>query len=438
MTPYEFLPALDRITDEPPHKGAITVARAVMMLIAILILWSFLGRLDIVVVADGRLVPETYVKIVQPAEAGVVREILVRDGQAVKAGEVLARLDDTLSAADTIAIGGNLALKQLELRRIHAELKGTALLPKAGDNNALFRQVQDHYRASSAAYEDSRAQATAEAERAGSDLASARNQLAKLQQLVPVFEKELASFEALRSKGYVSELDYNAKQREVIETKNNLKSQHDVIAGLEATLRQAERRKVQVISGYRAELEQERSALTTDLQSLTQQSAKQAHRNSQLELRAPQDGIVKDLATHTPGTVVQPGTILMTLVPVQEKLRAEVYVRNEDIGNLRPGLPVKIKVHAFRFQKYGMLGGEIVTLGADSLSPQQDQQGNSARPAQYKAIISVQPVGDGLIDKKTLAAGMTVSAEIDVGTRTPFEYLIDPVRGTLQQAGMEP
>lgn len=432
---WHFLPALDRITDEPPHKGAVTVSRLVIALLTILIAWSLFGKLDIVVVAEGKLVPETYVKIVQPTEAGVVRDILVREGDAVKQGQVLARLDDTLLNADTAAVTGNLALKQLELRRVQAELGGAAFRPQSGDDVALFRQVQDHWRASRLNFEEGVSQAKEEAHRAAADLAAAQQQKSRLEQIVPVFEKELAAYEGLRSKGYVSELDYNAKQRELIDARQNLAAQRDTIVGLEAAQRQAERRAEQRMATYRAELSQERALLTTDVQQLTQDAKRQAHRGAMLELRAPQDGIVKDLATHTPGSVVQPGAVLMTLVPVQEKLQAEVYVHNKDVGHLRAGLPVHVKVHAFRFQKYGMLGGEIVTLGADSSTQDTDTQ--RQLPALYKAMVSVKPVGDGEIDRQSLAAGMTVTAEVDVGTRTPFQYLIDPVRGTLGEAGRE-
>jgi hemolysin D len=438
MNSWEFLPTLDRITDEPPNKGAVTVARLVMALVAILIAWSFLGQLDVVVVAEGKLVPETYVKIVQPAEGGIVREILVREGDAVKQGQVLARLDDTLANADATAVRGNLALKQLELRRVQAELNGQPFRTHSGDDALLFRQVQEHYRASRTNVEESLSQAKEEASRASADLAAARQQQSRLEQLVPVFEKELAAYEGLRGKGYVSELDYNAKQRELIDARQGLAAQRDAIAGLEAAQRQAMRRAEQINANYRAELSQERAALTAEVQQLSQEAKRQTHRGELLELRAPQDGVVKDLATHTHGSVVQPGAVLMTLVPVHERLQAEVFVRNEDVGRLRSGLPVQVKVHAFRFQKYGMLGGEIVTLGADS-SAQQGQEGQQQRmnPALYKALVAIKPVGDGLIDAQTLAAGMTVTVEVDVGSRTPFEYLVEPVRGVVGQAGRE-
>lgn len=436
---WQFLPTLDRIASEPPPKAALTVSRIVMALIGVLILWSFLGRLDIVVVAPGKLVPETYVKIVQPAEAGVVREIRVKEGDHVAEGQVLIRMDATLNTADTVAITQTLALKKLELRRMAAELTGKPFTVQAGDDMALFREAKARYDANRAAYADSAGSAQEQLERARGELAAAGQDRTKLEKLLPVYQAELAAMEKLRSKGYVSELDYNAKKRDAIETEQDLEAQRQRIRALEAAERQAQRQLSTATTSYRADLERERIALSTEVKQAEQQLAKQTHLNEALELKAPQAGIVKDLATHTTGTVVSPGTVVLSLVPDQEKLRAEVQVRNEDIGRLKVGLPVKVKVDAYRFQRYGMLGGTVEKISPDA-GNDTEANGDSERThvlPTYKVIVSVKPAGDGRIDTQTLTAGMTVSAEIDVGTRTPFEYLVDPVSGTLSEAGRE-
>lgn len=191
-----------------------------------------------------------------------------------------------------------------------------------------------------------------------------------------------------------------------------------------------------VSSGYRAELEQDRVRLAGEARQLEQDLAKQKHRNQSLELKAPQAGIVNDLATHAPGTVVHPGTVMLSLVPDKEQLLAEVKVCNEDIGRLKAEMPAQVKVHAYRFQRYGMLGGTV-----EKISPDTDSEGEPGRVAArnalptYKAVVSMRPTGDGDIDRQPLAAGMTVTGEIHVGIRTPCEYLVDPVSGVLAEAG---
>ena len=320
-----------------------------------------------------------------------------------------------------------------------AELAGKPFTSQAGDDLALFREAKARYAANRAAWSDSAGGAQEQLERSRGELAAARQELTRLERQLPVYQAELAALESLRAKHYVSELEYNAKKRDNIDAEQNLQAQHSRIQAMEAAERQASRQLSTTTTSYRADLERERVALMADVQQLEQQSAKQQHRNQSLELKAPQAGIVKDLATHTVGTVVSPGTIVLSLVPDQEKLLAEVQVRNEDIGRLKPGLPVHVKVHAFRFQRYGMLGGTVEKISPDTAG-NDSQDGRTQREREqptYKAIVSIKPVGDGEIDKQTLSAGMTVTAEIDVGTRTPFEYLVDPVSGVLGEAGRE-
>ena len=126
---------------------------------------------------------------------------------------------------------------------------------------------------------------------------------------------------------------------------------------------------------------------------LEQELGKQAHKQDRLELRAPQAGTVKDLATHTPGTVVGPGVIIMTLVPADELLRAEVWVSNQDVGFVHAGQDAKRKLTAFTFQKYGMLHGRVLRVSADA-AEQQAAGGGTARadaqraqPAAYKTVV---------------------------------------------------
>jgi len=156
---------------------------------------------------------------------------------------------------------------------------------------------------------------------------------------------------------------------------------------------------------------------------------------------------VKDLATHTVGTVTSPGTILMTLVPKDEILRAEVWVKNDDIGFVRETQAAKIKLAAFTFQKYGMLQGEVARVSADAAeqgangdtgAAGQNQAKNGAAPLAYKTLVNLKSQyleADG--QKHRLTPGMQVSAEIHLGTRTVLEYLLSPVTKAFQEAARE-
>jgi HlyD family secretion protein len=150
----DFAPGLLSLQESPPAKLPRTVLYCVVALFAVLLAWASFGKLDIVASAEGRLVPQTYVKIVQPADAGVVQDILVSEGQAVQAGQVLMRLDPQLMQADARTLAHELAMRRLQLRRIDAELAGVPLQAEAADPPDAYGQVLQQLQARQQAYHD--------------------------------------------------------------------------------------------------------------------------------------------------------------------------------------------------------------------------------------------------------------------------------------------
>ena len=192
-------------------------------------------------------------------------------------------------------------------------------------------------------------------------------------------------------------------------------------------------------------MQTERVEAASQVEKLGQELAKQQHRHGLLELKAPQGGIVKDLATHTAGTVVSPGTVLMSLVPQNEALHAEVWVSNQDVGFVRAHQPVKLKLQTFQFQKYGMLDASVQQVSADASDGTKAQEsGNPAEQARpgnglvYRTLIALKSQhleADGL--PYALTPGMQVQAEIKLGTRTVLEYLLSPVTKAFHEAARE-
>jgi len=410
-----------------------------------LLAWSAIGRLDIVAVADGRLVPETYLKIVQPADAGVVKEILVREGEQVRAGQVLMRMDAALSDSDLATLGAEVRGRRLALRRIDAQLAGAPLARRADDPPELFARVEAQYAANRRAYENALAQEQATLAKARHELRGAEEVREKLLQVLPHYRSQEAAYEKLTRDGFAGRLLFTDKQRERIEKEQDLRAQEAAIESAGATIAQQASRIGQITADYRRQLQTERVELALQLERLEQELAKQTHRHAYLELRAPADGQVKDLATHTVGTVVSPGTILMTLVPQDEKLRAEVWVRNDDVGFVRETQPVRLKLAAFQFQKYGLLGGTVAQVSADAAA---EGAAGAAGPASaprapgealaYRTLVNLDRqslVADGVTHR--LAPGMQVTAEIHLGTRTVLEYLLSPVQKAWHEAGRE-
>jgi hemolysin D len=430
----DFAPDLLTLQESPPSRLPRTAMLVVAVLVMALLLWTVFARLDIVAGAQGRLVPTSFTKVVQPAEQGVVAEILVRDGEFVRSGQVLLRMDARVSKADATALDHDTQLRNLTILRIDAELAGKPLALPADAPAALAMQVQAQYLARRKSYEDAVAQDEAALQKARSELASAQQTLIKLREVVPIVKAAAEKHEQLEKAGFVSSIASADKRREFVEKSQELQAQGETVNALKAAITQQERKLESVRSGYRMQLQGERLEILSQLSRLNQEKEKSNVRAGQLEIRAPTDGVVKDLVVTTAGAVVQAGAPLMSIVPKAEPLMAEVQLSNEDAGFVGVGQAVKLKVAAYPFQKYGLLEGTVSHVAADATQVEGSQQVPVYRAHVKLASQTLRtPAGENL----TLAPGMLVSAEIHQGERSVLEYLLSPVQKVTAEAGRE-
>jgi hemolysin D len=436
----EFAPEIIKVQQQPPSPLPRAVLYALLALFAVILIWACIGRLDIVAVAQGKLVPQSFLKIVQPAESGIVKEILVQEGDAVREGQVLARMDTRLSEADGRALLGELQRRRLQLRRIDAELVGKPLKLQPDDSAGIFAQTEAQYRARRQAYLDAFGAEQATLVKAQHDLKGASEIEEKLQQTVPILKDQAESWDKLAKEGFAGRLLALDRQRTYVESQQELRAQSQNVASLRALITQSEKRISQITSNYRQQLQNERAEAEALYHKLQQDWDKQEHRHALLELKAPQAGIVKDLATHTPGTVVSPGTILMTLVPQDEPLIAEVWVNNVDAGFVQADQKARVKLVAYPFQKFGMLDGVVKQVGADA-KEKPESTGSAMKTMQEAAYRALINLGSDHLESQgrqlRLVPGMLVNAEIHIGRRTVLEYLVSPVQKIAHEAGRE-
>ena len=436
-----FHPPLVRLQHAAPSPLGRRVLWTLAALFAFLIVWALAGRLDVVAVAEGRVVPAGYLKIVQPAEAGIVQEILVREGDVVHAGQVIMRMDALATEIDLAALTLDHARRRLALQRIDAELEGRDFEPGTAGPDALVAETFAQFRANREALSAALAEEGTRLARASQEWAAAVQQKARLEAILPHYREQELAFDRLAEKGFSGQLLVSDKRRERIEREQELATQDHLIASAQAGVEQSEKKLRQIEADYLRQLHAERSEVQAQVERLAAELEKHRHRRALMELRAPRDGVIKDLATHTEGTVVQPGTILASLVPQDERLVAEVWVSNEDIGFVRPGQTVKLKFAAYRFQKYGMGEGTVIHVSADAQSEDEARAAGDAaarRPLRYKALVAVgSPELEVDGRRYPLSVGMQTNAEILLGRRTVAEYLLSPVRKAWHEAGRE-
>lgn len=435
-----FRPAHWRWAVSSPSPAAAAMLYTLLAALACIIGWVGFGRLDIVAVADGRLVPRIALPIVQPVDQGVVREILVREGDAVAAGQLLVRLDSALSDADVRALQSESLARELQLRRIDAELADQPFVRRDGDRDDVYALAARQFAANRDAHLGNLAIETAARARLEQELRAATVVEGKLAGTLPIARTTVERFRTLRQEGFVSELAVLERERELIEREHDHRAQRHAIDGLQQGLRQAAARIAQVTAAYRAALRAERAQAAERQARIVEELAKERWRNAHIELRAPQPGVVKNLGAPTPGTVVPRGAVLLTLVPLDEELQAEVLIGNTDIGFVRAGQPARVKLAGYPFQKYGLLDGRVLRVGPDAIGDNAAAAGPVAAAAQsaYRARVALAhqalPFDGALLP---LAPGMQVSAEIRLGARTLLEYLVAPVSRAWHDAARE-
>jgi hemolysin D len=437
----EFAPDILRLQQEPPSPLPRVVLYVLGTLLLLLVVWATIGRLNIIAVASGKLVPQSYVKVVQPASAGIIKQILVHEGDRVRAGQVLARLDPGMSEVDGKQVGDQLQIARLAQRRIDAELAGTEPNPQAGDLPELYTQMLAQYRARRQAQIDAVDTQRAVLAKTEQDLQAALEMQSKLKQTLPIYQEQERAWQQLQKEGFAGRLLAEERKRMRIEAQQEVKAQAHAIEGYRAIILQSRKRMEQLDSNYRQMLYNERMDISAQAEKLEQDQRKQLLRRELLELKSPQDGTVKDLATHTEGAVLTPGSVLLTIVPANEPLHAEVWVTNLDRGFVHPGQAVKVKVAPYPFQKYGMVEGVVTTVGADvTEQPANDNNADPKAPPSHRFRSLVQLKSQYLDANGVhhpLTPGMQVDAEIKLGDRTVLEYVLSPVRKAFHEAAHE-
>jgi HlyD family secretion protein len=435
-----FAPDMIRVERAAPSTLPRVVLYGLLALIAAMLTWAYFGKLDIVAASQGKLVPQSFLKIVQPAEAGVVREILVAEGAAVSEGQVLVRMDTSLSDADVRALQAELARKRLQLRRIDAELAGARLVRTPEDPPELASQVEAQLAARRQNYLDLLGAEQALRDRARHDLGGALEIESKLKQTTPIFREQESAWEQLAREGFAGRLLVLDRQRSRIEAEQELKAQSRNIQSLKATIDQAHKRIAQIQSNYRQQLHNERAEAEGQFDKLRQESEKQQHRHALLDLKAPHAGVVKDLATHTAGTVLAPGAVVLTLVPQNEPLLAEVWIGNADAGFVHAGQKARIKLATYPFQKYGTLDGVVRQVSADAQDKNAASESSAKAPSElsYRALIALDADHLQVEGRRfRLVPGMLLTAEVHIGRRSVLEYLLSPVQKVVFEAARE-
>lgn len=440
-----FLPAALEITERPASPAGRAIAGSIIAVFVIALLWASFGSVDIVAVAPGKIVPGGRTKLVQPFETGVVRAIHIRDGQVVKAGEVLIELDPTMLGADVERERGDLMAAGLEVARLRAALSENPLDSFRPPNGASANQIemQRQFLISQRAELDSklaeigRQQSQKEAERT-----TTRATVAKIQATIPVLEEKVEIHKGLLEKGLASKVVYLTEKQELVGLQQDVAVQTSRLAEADAAVALLKETREKTASEYRRTVYDALAKAEQKVSALAQDNIKAEQRTRLQRLTAPVDGVVQQLAVHTVGGVVTPAQALAVVVPSEARLEIEASVSNRDIGFVHAGQQAAVKIDTFNFTRYGLLRGDVVSVSSDAVAREAPRGGQTDRNAgggpaageqkgqelEYVARVSLER-SDMQVDEKLvkLAPGMAVTVEIKTGSRRIISYLLSPL-----------
>ncbi len=429
----DFLPAALEVVETPPNPLGRLILWALMALVGAALLWSFLARIDVVAVAPGKVITAGRNKLVQAADAGVVRDIHVRDGQRVARGQPLLTLDTTASGAEQAQALASLQAAQVDLARGRALLAGLrgerwAFVAPPGtpvDIVATQRQLIASKLSELAARTGAlRAQA---AEAAATEGAS-RAEVARLADTLPFLTERVDKRRELAEKGFSSKLaqleleqQRTDHERQIAVQRQNAARAQASVGGIAQQIAQARAEAVREVLTDLAKAEADARLAREELTKADQRSRLQV-------VRAPADGVVQQLAVYSEGAVLKAADPILVVVPERGELLVEAQVLNRDIGFVRAGQPVTVKLEAFPFTRYGTLEGRLQWVSRDAVADEK------LGPV-YQARVSVAapPPGSGL----TVAPGLTATAEIRTDERRVIDYLLSPLERRVTEAGRE-
>jgi hemolysin D len=423
-----FLPAALEVVETPPHPAARILAWTLTALLLVAIIWAWLGFIDVTAVAEGRTIVSGRSKVVQAAEPGIVRAILVRDGAQVRAGDVLIELDLTTTGAEREKVAQELMSAQVSVARLHALLAApkaadalAAFVPPTGADAALVRITRDLLESEALEQEAKQAQLEDEIRRKQAERAAAEAVISRLDQAIPLLAERAVARRTLANQGFGSRLTYLEVQQQLVESEQDRIIQRYRVAEIDAAILALESQRRSVEAEFRRGKASELAETERRAVSLQQEVIKADQRHSLQTVTAPIDGTVQQLAVNTLGGVVTAAQNLMVVVPLDEGLEIEAMVANRDIGFVRPGQLAQIKIETFTFTRYGLVEGEVVHVSNDAI---QDEKKGLVYAARIRLKQHVMRI-DGR--DVALGAGMNATVEILTDRRRVIEFLLSPL-----------
>ncbi|MCE3027110.1 HlyD family type I secretion periplasmic adaptor subunit [Salinicola sp. DM10] len=434
-----------------PWRSRILIWVLLAFFIAFLV-WAGLSSIEVVTRGMGQVVPSSRLQTIQNLEGGIVRDIYVREGDIVDAGQPLARIDPTRASSDLAERESTLAGLQATVAQYQAEMASVTVKPDADSwrdqvtvstqplpvsetfqktNPDIYTAAENAYSARINGLRSQLDQAAAQIEQRQQELQELRAKAESLSRSYQLSRQQLGITAPLVKEGVVSRVDLLNLQRQVNDQRGELESAQLSIPAKQSELQEAISKRRDVAQQFRSRSADALSEARGKLDSLQQGRASLQDRVDRTLITSPVRGKVQSINVNTIGGVIDPGASLMQIVPIEDNLLVEAKVAPRDIGFIQPGQPATVKLSAYDFTIYGGLKGKVLRISPDT---EEDDKGNTYY------VVTVRTDSNHLgknSDDLAIIPGMQATVDIITGRQTILQYLLKPILRAQQSAMRE-
>jgi len=428
----EFVSSLSQATLEQPKRYSTLITWTIVLAVLWLIVWANMAELDKIVRGSGKVVPSNKVKIVQNLEGGIISEILTSSGDVIEKGQTLIQLDNTQFTSSFSEKLLEMQALQAKAARLTAEANAADFAtPKQYDSDF---EKQFYLREQSLFLERNKQQSIAieiiqqQIVQHQTELDNAREQLDQLRDSLKLLDQEIEMTEPLVARGFASEVSLLKTRRERNDTFGKLNSIEQSIPKYRALIAETQQKIAEIRQTNRNEAQESLNETLARISQLESINVALEDKVQRTNIKSPVSGVISELMVNTLGEVVQPGSDLAKIVPIEDSLILETRVQPSDIGFIKKGLPAKVKFTAYDFAVYGGLDGTVEQVSADTMTDEEGKSYYLVRIRTEKNYLGTeaQPL--------SLMPGMMASVDVIVGKHTILDYLLKPILKTKELA----
>lgn len=433
-----FLPAHLELTESPISAFPKWSARLIMLFLLIAVVWAYLGKVEVVTVAQGKITSSSRSKTIQPIETAVVKNVFVKNGEKVRQGQLLIELTamgvetDFSKSEETLK---TMALSQLRLNMllgsIENEVEPDLIAPKSPNITLSEQQIKQENRLALSQYQAWVAQKKrllALIEQKQQERKTVEGNITKLTQIQRYEKERTRDLQKLYQQKSASKHEYYEQQNKQLEVENNLGIQQNRLAEIDKTIQQTTQEYQTFITSFKRDLLDELKKVSDTLLQTELELDKAKQRQNFMEIRSPINGVVQQLQTYTIGGVVTTAQTLMVIAPEEDQLEVEAFITNQDIGFVKTGQAVVLKIAAFPYTRYGYITGKVKHISLDAIQDEKLGYVFATTILMDRNFLNIQdtPI--------YLKQGMQVSAEIKTDKRNVMDYFLSPLRTTIDES----